>query len=276
MKYNSLLFIPANKERYLHNDKIHQADAIIIDFEDSIISKDIRTNICIINSIIKDISEPNIFIRIRQERYNEIIENINLDKVKGIMIPKFCLNGDNIRILEDIEEIKKETLILIEDPKGLLDLEKTLVNYSVNGVCFGSEDYISELNAIRNKENLFYPRASIVNITKAYKIKCYDTIFPYLNSDISFKEEVDTAYSMGFDGKMAIHPSQLEYINKRFKPDLDTINKYKKIIDLFYKNKKINSTNVMTLDGEIIEPPHIKRYENIVKEFQKYGDGDNE
>ncbi len=270
-KYISFLFIPANKHKYLYNEKISEADAIIIDFEDSIIQEQILENISIINKILDDVCLKDIYIRVNISKYLEIIKNIKLEKIKGVMIPKFCLSNININILKNIEKLNKEILILIESPRGILDLKDTLQSYKINGVFFGSEDYISEINATRSKQNMLYPRLNIINISKAFGVSCYDTIFPDLNSEKMFHEEVDNSFDMGFDGKLAIHPLQLDYINKKFNSNIKMVKRYKKIVNLYYENIKQHNTNVLVIDGKVFEPPHIKRYEKIIKEFETGG-----
>ncbi|ATW24487.1 HpcH/HpaI aldolase/citrate lyase family protein [Candidatus Formimonas warabiya] len=270
-KCNSFLFIPANKYKYFYNKKILDADAVIIDFEDTIIQEDILEYINDINYILDDIFLKHVYLRVNSEEYFKIVGNINLKKINGIMIPKFCLDNMNIGILHNIINLKKEILILIESPRGILDLKETLQNFRIMGVFFGSEDYISEINGLRNRENMLYPRLNILNISKAFGVYCYDTIFPDLNSENLFKEEVDYSHEMGFDGKLAIHPSQLDYINKRFKICIESVEKYKMIVQLYYENIKQNKTNVIVIDGKIFEPPHIKRFEKMIKEFEDGG-----
>lgn len=267
---NSFLFVPANKQKYLYNSKISKADAIIIDFEDSVIQEHILENVININKTFDDILLKNIYLRISPENYMDILQKIKLDKIKGIMIPKFTLDNRNIDILKVIEKIKKEIFILIESPRGVLDLKDTLQSYKIDGVFFGSEDYISGINAVRNRENMLFPRMNIINISKAFGVSCYDTVFPDLYSKSLFFEEVDYSYEMGFDGKLAINLSQLDYINQKFKPDTETIKKYKEIVKLFYQNMKNNKTNILVIKGKVFELPHIKRYEKKIKEFERW------
>ena len=178
--YSSFLFIPANKSRYFYNEDINEADALIVDFEDSLNCKITEKNFDLLNTTLQDINEKNIYIRINSSYFRDIMLNMNLELIKGIMLPKFTLSEANIRILKEINNIGKEILILIESPRGILDLRDTLDKFKVDGIFFGSEDYITNINAIRNCTNLFYPRANIINISKAYNISCYDTIFPNL------------------------------------------------------------------------------------------------
>lgn len=271
MSNNSFLFIPSDKARYFYNREILTADSIIIDFEDSIDEKYLIENIFKINDIFNDVDLNSVYIRIHKNKYQDILNKINISKIKGVMIPKFEANIIDLQIIDILKQLNLEILILIESPKGILFLEKFLFDYKVNAIFFGSEDYLSEINAIRNKENLFYPRANILNISKAFGVKCYDTIFPYLNDTESFYNEVDIVREMGFDGKMAIHPKQLEYINKSFKYSLGYINELKRIVNLYYENIESNKTNILVIEGNVVEPPHIKRYERIILEYDNGG-----
>ena len=110
--YSSFLFIPANKSRYFYNEDINEADALIVDFEDSLNCKITEKNFDLLNTTLQDINEKNIYIRINSSYFRDIMLNMNLELIKGIMLPKFTLSEANIRILKEINNIGKEILIL--------------------------------------------------------------------------------------------------------------------------------------------------------------------
>lgn len=267
--HSSLLFIPANRIGYLFNESIKEADAIIIDFEDawSYSSDKLKANH--LNDGLDYVNNKSVYLRIPAKFLDEIISKINIRLIEGIMFPKFLLSESNIKAVKKVMGIDKKILILIESSRGILDLNEVLSKFKIDGVFFGSEDYITSINAVRNQTNLFYARSNIINISRAHGVKCYDTIYPYLEDDIGFEEEVELAFNMGFDGKMAIHPKQLKKINQIFKFNSEKVKEYKLIIQQYEKYSKDNDTNIVVINGDVIEPPHIQRMKAAIEKFER-------
>lgn len=265
---NSFLFIPFNKNKYFYNELIGIADAIIVDFEDSVDFNLDNLDILKIEESIKNLNNKRVLARVGINEYELFKKKISIDNFDGIMIPKFSNKIENIQFIEELTEKNKEIYLLVENARGLIDLKSVIDKYKINGIFFGSEDYISDLNAIRTENNLQYARAKIINISKAFNVACYDTIYPFLEDEEGFKDEVQLAFDMGFDGKMAINPRQLLFINNIFKISQQKIEEYKILIDKYNEYTRENNTRVMVIDGRVIEPPHIIQIETIVKNFE--------
>ncbi|MCK5848288.1 MAG: HpcH/HpaI aldolase/citrate lyase family protein [Caldisericia bacterium] len=266
---SSFLFIPYNKKKYFKNELAGQADVIVLDFEDSV---EYRTNKDCIDEIKKALSFLNgktLIARIGSADYFNVVASFGLDRFEGVMIPKSSNTNETIEIIQDLKNNGKKIYLLVENSKGLLDLQSILLKYKIDGIFFGSEDYTSSINATRTENNLLFARSTIINVSKAFNVPCYDTIYPFLNDEDGFRKEVKLAYEMGFYGKMAIHPSQLNEINITFKVTLEIISEYKRIIKQYVEYSKINNSMVMVLDGKLIEIPHIKRMKSIIEKFER-------
>lgn len=264
----SFLFIPFNKVKYFYNESVNQSDVIIVDFEDSVEYKLNDFNFDEIKKALKHISRKKLIARIGVDDYFEIVKLFGLDSFMGVMIPKVINESEIIEVMNDLSSKEKNVYLLIESAKGLLDLQTLISKYKIHGVFFGSEDYISNLNAIRSEVNLYYARAVIVNHSKAYNIPCYDTIYPFLNDEYGLKQETKVATDMGFDGKMAIHPRQISIINEIFNYTPSKIAEYKTLINDYNIYTKNNNTSIMVFNGTVIEPPHIKQMKSIIKKFE--------
>lgn len=272
--FDSLLFIPFNKTKFFYNESVNQADAIIVDFEDSV--EYTSNNVCIdeIAKGLDNLSRKVVIARIGIDDYADISKSLIYSNFDGVMVPKYAFTKDVINVIEDLIANNKKVYLLIENAKGLLDLQFVLSQYKIDGVFFGSEDYISNLNAIRTVNNLLYARSTIINLAKAFNVPCYDTIYPFLKDEEGLKEEVKLAFEMGFDGKMAIHPNQIPIINEIFKVTPEKILEYKDLIEQYNEFTLKSNSKVMVIDGSVIEPPHIGRMKSIVEKFE--GRKDNE
>lgn len=261
IKSRSLLFIPA-KEKMLNKIKEFNADIYIIDLEDSIENAEKENALNILMQHLDNMREKsNIFVRINSDNYLKELKILNKYKEIGFMLPKFEYTSQ----YDEVEKILKEhdVIALIESPLGLVNIEQIVTKDFVNAIAFGAEDYTAKVNMKNDKKNLIYQKSRIINYSKAYNKKVFDTPSFKINDYEEFKEEVKLSADLGFDGKLLIHPKHIEFINDTFgNIDLD---KYRDIIDKYEKS----SEAVVVIDGVVYEKMHINRMKKILKENEE-------
>jgi citrate lyase subunit beta / citryl-CoA lyase len=65
---------------------------------------------------------------------------------------------------------------------------------------------------------------------------------------------------VGFDGKVAIHPSQVPVIRAGYAPDAEQIAWARRVLDAARNNR-----GVFELDGKMIDMPVLRRAESILR-----------
>ena len=70
----------------------------------------------------------------------------------------------------------------------------------------------------RDLRSLLYPRAQMATIAKAYGLQAIDMVCIEYKDDAYLREECRDGASLGFDGKQAIHPAQLDAIHAAYSP----------------------------------------------------------
>ena len=78
------------------------------------------------------------------------------------------------------------------------------------------------------------------------------------------------AKSIGFKGKFAIHPDQIDIINDCFSPSIQEIDHAKKVIETFEEAKK-QGRGSTSLDGLVIDVPVVKRAESLLHISKEMG-----
>ena len=82
-----------------------------------------------------------------------------------------------------------------------------------------------------------------------------------VSSEKKLLEECRLSRSLGFNSKMAIHPSQIDVINKNFSPSEEEIGEAKSILKAFSESKE----GVILFEGKIIDTPIVKTMERRLK-----------
>jgi citrate lyase subunit beta/citryl-CoA lyase len=73
------------------------------------------------------------------------------------------------------------------------------------------------------------------------------------------------AKSIGYKGKLAIHPSQVEVIESVFMPTAAEIDRARKVLEVAAE-AEADGRGSISLDGEMIDMPVILRAQNVLRD----------
>ena len=265
----SRLYLPGNNPRYLNNIVIYGSDAVILDMEDSV-ALDYKFDArYLVKNALKslDFGGSETWVRINRETANDDIKQISYGMPHGICIPKVESKED----IEVIEKIMEEVggdfhlMPIIESAKGILNAHEIASSSDkIVAIAFGAEDYTHSIEAKKSWENLLYPRQKILLAAKASDVQALDTIYSNVNDIDGLRAETKKIVEMGFDGKGAIHPSQIEIIHESFKPDKEEIEEARKIVNAIEEARK-KGLGAASLNGKMIDLPVEKKARRILK-----------
>lgn len=256
--YHSILFVPAIT-RMLSKIALINADAMIIDLEDAILSNEKDKALAELCCFLEKYSyDKDIFIRVNPDRVSIETEALNQFPISGYMLPKTNSIEDICKFHKMIHD--KKLFVLIESVEGIMNVQEIAASECVDMLAFGAEDYTAGAGIRNDEEFLVYPKSKIVLYAKAYGKPVYDTISLNIDDSIVFEKRAQKSKDYGFDGKLAIHPMQVDIINSVYRKRNKAYYQY--ILDEYNKCGKA----IMTLDGEIYEKPHIERIKQYLQE----------
>ena len=273
----SLLFIPGNNPGMLQSSDIFSSDAVIFDLEDAVSGTEKDSARSLVTNYLKAF-RPNIEIVIRINGFDtpfyldDLNAVLNCD-IDAIMLPKARVH-DILTLEEIIKSFKKDVKIIpiIEQAISLIEVEEIAKCELVDGILLGAEDYTKDLEVARTKEGneIFYARCRVINACKAYKIDAIDTPFTDTNDEEGLLKDTKFAKSLGMNAKSAIHPNQIEVINKVFTPTEKEIEYATRVLiarDEAFKK----GLGVFSLDGKMVDKPVIERAEKVIEKAKRFG-----
>jgi citrate lyase subunit beta/citryl-CoA lyase len=239
--YRTLLFAPGSRPELLAKAQLGDADAMIFDLEDSVplnAKDEARKNIA--DALAAGLKKP-MFLRISNPRAGDFIADLqvlanasSLVNVAGIVLPK-ADDAEDIqavaKALKDVEskhnmqEGTLSILPLIETCLGLrngFDIAKASTR--VIGMALASAeqgDFMVDLGGRWTPRSLAlaYPRSKLVVDARAAGVQwLVDGVFMNLKDTDMLREECLIARELGFVGKMAIHPTQVDVMHTVFSP----------------------------------------------------------
>ena len=270
------LYVPGNNPHLVENVGLYNADAIILDLEDSVpIPQKFDARILVKYSLQHvEFGRSEKWVRINgittpywEKDLREILpycEVINLPKVESY--------EDMVIVDEKMREIEKEyglepreVVPIIESVKGLINAREIAEHPRVSALAWGGEDLTADLGIPRKKALILdHVRAQIVFAAKANKKQALDTVYSNIRDEEGLFEYAQRARYMGFDGIGVIHPNQIEVVHRAFRPTDDEIEDAKKIIEAAEEAEK-EGKGVISLNGRMIDPPVVERARKILQ-----------
>lgn len=184
-----------------------------------------------------------------------------------VVIPKVEAARD-VEIAADVlGEVAPEIefFAVVETPRGL-DNASSIVTASgrLRAVIFGAADYSFAVGARRSWDCLLHARAHLVNSARGAGIEVVDApLFELADAEL-LEHEATCAQSIGFSGKIAIHPRQIPVINKVFSPDAETIERARQIVAAGEQSER----SITVVDGVMVGTPFFKAAQRLVRDFQ--------
>ena len=102
-------------------------------------------------------------------------------------------------------------------------------------------------------ETLIYARSRLVNAAAGAGLDLIDVPHLDLKDPDGLAKDAARAATLGFTGKAAIHPTQVDAINRAFRPDQASVDYARRVIDAFAAAGKL-----VVIDGKLIEPPVLR------------------
>ena len=134
-------------------------------------------------------------------------------------------------------------------------------------VMFGAADYTLDMGIEMTMEGneLFYARSKIAIACRAAGIAPpIDTPFMIdLKNTEALISDAKRAKELGFQGKLVIHPDQIEPCNRIFSPLPEEIKMAKKIVKAFEESEAAGVAAIQ-LEGKFIDYPVVKRSKDIL------------
>ncbi len=277
----TMLFVPGDKEKLLLKSLGLGADAVIWDIEDAVAPPEKELARAAIGNALQAAPAKHVSVYVRINPFSSNMLDADLDQ---IVRPGLC--GVVLSKAESPEQVRELDLALsrLERVNGLLQgaieinclLETCLgvlnayaiakASPRVGALSFGAEDFTLDLGTTRSREGdeIAYPRSAVALAAGAAKILAIDTVYPDLNDEDGLANDCRIARSLGFKGKLAVHPKQLATINREFSPSSSEVAYAEKVVLAFRKAQEENR-GVITVDGKMIDLPVVERAKLILR-----------
>jgi citrate lyase subunit beta / citryl-CoA lyase len=283
--FRTLLFAPGSRPELLAKAQLGDADAMIFDLEDSVplnAKDEARNNIAA--ALAAGLKKP-MYLRISNPRAGDymadlnVLSGINLHNVAGVVLPKADDAQDIQTVAQALSEIEAKARVpdgilnilpLIETCLGLrntFDIAKA--SPRVSGMSLASAeqgDFMVDLGGRWTPRSLAlaYPRSKMVVDARAAGLQwLVDGVFMNLKDTDALRDECLIARELGFVGKMAIHPTQVDVMHTVFSPSTQEVAYARGLIAAF-REGEARGVGAVRYEGMMVDYANVRLAERTL------------
>ncbi|MFQ5710494.1 MAG: HpcH/HpaI aldolase/citrate lyase family protein [Candidatus Geothermarchaeales archaeon] len=265
----SVMYTPGNNPKLIEKARTFNADVIVLDLEDSVPpAEKIKARDMVRDSIPKVAeSGADIYVRINDWGTGLTegdLEAIVQPKLSGIVLPKTESPEDVVKLDEKLTELEEKrgikpgsiaVQLLIETAKGVVNVyQSAIASDRVNSLVFGAVDYTRDMRIELTKEgNEILPARSQVAIAaRAANLVAIDTPWPPFKDVEGFIRDTKFGRQLGYEGRMLIHPNQIEPSHEIYSPPKDDVDYAREVVKVFEEGMKKGLASV-PLRGKMLD-----------------------
>jgi citrate lyase subunit beta/citryl-CoA lyase len=268
--------MPGANERALEKAKTIEADALILDLEDSVAPDSKIQGRANVVAAVKsgEYGHRELAIRVNSigtEWHDDDIEAAATAGPDAILVPK-VESAEQVRQLVAAIEAggapdHTQLWAMIETPRALLHAEEIAAAHErLTVIVMGTNDIVNETYGLhvpgRNPVVLTSLAWTLLAVRAAGKV-IIDGVYNDVKNEEGFAAEARQGREMGFDGKTLIHPSQVEPCNEAFSPSEADIERAQGLISTF-EEAKAAGQGVVTFNNKMVEELHVRDARRIL------------
>jgi citrate lyase subunit beta/citryl-CoA lyase len=284
MRLRSLLFVPGDRPERMQKALLCGADALILDLEDSVaLAHKPQARAEVVAFLRRQPRPVPLFVRINPLQ-SGLAEHDLADLAAtadagpdGLLLPK----AEGAASIIDLGSLMgalgmAPTRILpvaSETPLAIFKLgEYVSVAAQLAGLTWGAEDLPAAIGAASARQSdgsytapYEMVRALTLFAAHAAQVPAIETVYPVFRDLDGLSQYAARGARDGFNGMMAIHPSQVPIINDAFSPSAAVIAHARRVVAEFSKHPGVG---VVSLDGAMLDAPHLKQARHVLAQAE--------
>jgi len=275
----SVLYLPGDNERAIEKSRKLQADALILDLEDSVAPDNkVKARELAVQALRNGgFGTREVILRINPLETPWGMADLHAAleaEPDAILIPKVSQPGDVISTSKVVRAVgaadKTRLWAMIETPMGIISAREIAAcgadpENRLACLVLGTNDLLKESRA-RSTNNRFavVPWLAMTLVAaRAYGLDVIDGVYNDFKDESGFRTECEHGRTLGMDGKTLIHPSQVEPCNQVFSPTDEEVSWSMKIIKAFEQPENAKK-GVITVEGKMVERLHLVMARRVV------------
>jgi citrate lyase subunit beta/citryl-CoA lyase len=265
----TVLFAPATRPDLVEKLPRSAPDVGVIDLEDAVpaaAKSAVRGTLTRLRASVRSAGAgqpPRLFVRVNGPRTPWFGDDLSaaIDAgFDGIVVPK-------VQCADDLVQVPAIDVIAgIETGAGVWHVGDALSHPRIVAAYFGAEDFATDIGAERTPDGreVLYARSRVVLCCRVRGIVPIDQAVIDIHDDAAFLADAAVGRSLGYDGKLCIHPRQVALARTAFAPSAEAIARARAIVAAYAK-AAANGTSVAVVAGQMIDEPLAERARAVLR-----------
>jgi citrate lyase subunit beta/citryl-CoA lyase len=261
------LSVPGSSERKLAKAAQFAVDEVVIDLEDAVIAAGKDDARAAAVEALEAWGGGITAVRVNAPRsrwcHVDIVAIASVaEQPASIVVPKVESAADLAfvdRLLDGVEAASGRrdhvrVQALIETARGLANVDQiAAASARLDSLILGYADLAASLGATRELDWWLPAQHATLTAARTNGLQMIDGAYLGVEVDPGFIAAAQRVRDLGFDGKWAIHPAQVPFLQQLFAPTEDELSKARAVIDALERAALEGGAGAATLDGEMID-----------------------
>jgi citrate lyase subunit beta/citryl-CoA lyase len=261
-----MLFVPGSRADMVAKIDRFGPDVAVIDLEDAVAvgaKVEARNTVVAAISALHEAERTRLYIRVNPVDSPWFAEDLPAAAptgVSGIVIPKLSSVRDLERVQQSLAAAAWPTaqiVVGIETVRAVADA-RSLLDAGVHGAYFGAEDYIADIGGKRTTagHEVLYARSYVCLAAQLADVWIMDQAVVALD-EARFLADAEAGATIGYHGKICIHPSQVALSHRIFTPSEEDVIHALSVI-------AAAESGVAAVDNQMVDEVHVRMARRVL------------
>ena len=282
--FRTLLFAPGNHPRRVEKALCLKADAVILDLEDAVaIAEKVATRAIVVDALQSERSGLG-YVRVNAYDTDFCFGDLLVVVAKGvdgIVLPKVETSAQLRSVDWVVSQLEREKRLplgsidiipIIETGKGVANVHDIAsAGTRIKRLSFGAGDYTKDMAMrwTRHEGELAHARAEIAVASRAAGLEApLDTVWIHIKETDGCIKSAELVCDMGYQGKLCIHPDQVDPVNAVFTPSDEDVDFAEKVVKAFEEAEAQGLASIQ-VDGYFVDYPIVDQAQRTLDLIEK-------
>ena len=283
----AILYMPGDSRHKIEKALTLGVDSVCLDLEDGVAVSQKEAARATVSQALTELSFGQTEKLVRINRHGSGLEAEDLRQTigshpDGVVLPK-VETAEAIQWLEHQVGAAESAhgwppgqiaiVAIVETACGILNLREICgASARLQAVIFGAEDLAGDIGAVRTPEGdeVFYARSAVVLHAAAFGLQAIDMVYVNYQDSSGLTREAQQGARMGYAGKQAIHPSQIDLIQTAFTPSPEAVRQALRLTQA-HRAWQASGVGAFALDGKMVDAPVVKAAEGLLARARAAG-----
>jgi citrate lyase subunit beta/citryl-CoA lyase len=285
----SVFYVPGNSATFISKAPSLPADIITLDLEDSVPPAEKAKAREMTKSNLKAVGSGGSTVYVRLNNWETLMTNDDLEAVvypglAGVCLAK-CGHPDDVKRLDwKLDELERRRglsvgsvaiQVLCETAKGVINAyPSAIASKRVTSLIFGAVDYTKDMRVKLTAEGdeQLYARMHVAVAARAAGCIAIDCPYVAFDDAVGYEKSVLQGRQMGYEGRMLIHPSQIEPSNRLYMPSADDVEWATGIVKVFEEEGIAKGVAAVNFKGKMVDTPVYENARQILASMKQIKD----